>query len=189
MRHRDIALVDLASRGVKANETRPAASVACPRQSCAPSMRHFACTLRCDAFHRHSSRMTPGLAPCGRRNSCPGKYSYVPDMPADHGNADIYIDSNGCPTERIRVGGQEIVVHYDDIPESDITTVRGLRCTTPIRTVIDIAPETPTADLERIIRDCLDRGLFTVEEALARIDQPDMAARVGAHMVRSALPT
>jgi hypothetical protein len=78
-------------------------------------------------------------------------------------------------------------VHYDHIPESDITTVRGLRCTTPIRTVIDIAPETPAAELERTIRDCLDRGLFTVEEALARIDQPDMAARVGAHMVRSAL--
>jgi hypothetical protein len=127
------------------------------------------------------------LAPCGRRNSCPGKFSYVPGMPTDPRNDDIYIDSNGCPTERIRVGGQEIVVHYDDIPESDITTVRGLRCTTPLRTVIDIAPETPTAELERIIRDCLDRGLLTVEEALSRIDRPDMAARVGAHMVRSAL--
>ena len=139
------------------------------------------------AFHQRSSRMAPSLAPCGRRNSCPGKFSYVPDMRTAQGNDDIYIDSNGCPTERIRVGAQEIVVHYDDIPESDITTVRGLRCTTPIRTVIDIAPETPTAELERIIRDCLDRGMFTVDEALARIDQRDMAARVGARMVRSAL--
>lgn len=103
-------------------------------------------------------------------------------------NDDIYIDSNGCLTERIRVGGQEIVVHYDDLPESDITTVRGLRCTTPIRTVIDIAPETPTAELERIIRDCLDHGLFTVDEALARIAQPDMADRAGAQLVRAALP-
>jgi hypothetical protein len=108
-------------------------------------------------------------------------------MSTDQANDDIYIDSNGCPTERIRVGDQEIVVHYDDIPESDITTVRGLRVTTPIRTVIDIAPEMPAAELDRIIRDCLDRNLFTVEQALARIDQPDMAVRVGAHMVRSAL--
>jgi Lon protease-like protein len=108
-------------------------------------------------------------------------------MSTDQANDDIYLDSNGCPTERIRVGGQEIVVHYDDIPESDITTVRGLRCTTPIRTVIDLAPEMPAADLERIIRDFLNRGLFTVEQALARTNQPDMAARVGAHMVRSAL--
>ena len=108
-------------------------------------------------------------------------------MSTDQANDGMYIDPNGCPTERIRVGGQEVVVHYDDIPESDITTVRGLRCTTPLRTVIDIAPETPSRELVRIIRDCLDRGLFTLEEALARIDQPDMAARVGAQMVRSAL--
>jgi hypothetical protein len=108
-------------------------------------------------------------------------------MSTDPADEDIYIDSNGCPTERIRVGGQEVVVHYDDVPESDITTVRGLRCTTPIRTVIDIAPDMSSPELERIIRDCLDRGLFTVEDALARIDQPDMAARAGAHMVRSAI--
>ena len=98
-----------------------------------------------------------------------------------------YIDSNGCPTELVRIGGQEIVVHYDDIPESDITTVDGLRVTTPIRTVIDIAPDMPARDLDRIIRDCLDRGLFTVDEARARLDQPDMTARAGAHIVRTAL--
>jgi len=33
----------------------------------------------------------------------------------------------------------------------------------------------------------LDHNLFTVKQALARIDQPDMAARVGAHIVRAAL--
>ena len=108
-------------------------------------------------------------------------------MSTGQANDDIYIDSNGCPSERIRVGGQEIVVRYDDIPESDITTVRGVRCTTPIRTVIDVAPDMPTAELERIVRDGLDRGLFSVEQALARIGQSDMAARPGAHMVRSAL--
>lgn len=78
-------------------------------------------------------------------------------------------------------------MHYDDIPESDITTVRGLRVTTPIRTVIDIAPDMPAPDLERIIRDCLDRGLFTVDEALNRLHQPDMTARAGAHKVLAAL--
>jgi hypothetical protein len=108
-------------------------------------------------------------------------------MSSNPANDGMYIDSNGCPTERIRVGGHEIVVHYDDLPESDVTTFRGVRCTTPIRTVIDIAPEMHSSELQRIIRDFLDRGLFTVDEALARIDQPDMAARVGARMVRSAL--
>lgn len=108
-------------------------------------------------------------------------------MSTDEAVNDIYIDSNGFPTERVRFGGQTVVVHYDDIPESDITTVGGLRVTTPIRTVIDIAVDVAPTDLERIIRDFLDRGLFTIDEALARIDQPDMAARAGAHLVRAAL--
>jgi hypothetical protein len=110
-------------------------------------------------------------------------------MPAKHTKNDFYIDSNGCLTERIRVGGQEIVVHYDDIPESDITHIDGIRVTTPIRTVIDVAPDVRPRELARIIRDCLDRGLFTIEEALARLGQPDMAARKGAHLVRAALAT
>ena len=108
-------------------------------------------------------------------------------MSPDQGNDDVYIDANGCLTERVRVGDQEIVVHYDDLPESDITTVDGLRVTTPIRTVIDIAPDMTSAELEGIIQDCLDRALFTLEEARARVTQPDMATRAGAHMVRAAL--
>ena len=110
-------------------------------------------------------------------------------MPAKQTKNDVYIDSNGCLTERIRVGSQEVVVHYDDIPESDITNIDGIRVTTPIRTVIDIAPDVRPRELARIIRDCLDRGLFTIEEALARLGQPDMAARKGAHLVRAALAT
>jgi hypothetical protein len=110
-------------------------------------------------------------------------------MPAKPTKDDVYIDSNGCLTERIRLGGQEVVVHYDDIPESDITNIDGIRVTTPIRTVIDIAPDVRPRELARIIRDCLDRRLFTIEEALTRLDQPDMAARKGAHLVRAALAT
>ncbi|MFZ0716410.1 hypothetical protein, partial [Mycobacterium sp.] len=62
------------------------------------------------------------------------------------------------------------------------------RCTTALRTVIDIAPETSESDLIRIVRDCLDRGLFTTEEALTRLAQPDMASRRGAEMLRRSLP-
>lgn len=74
------------------------------------------------------------------------------------------IDANGCLTETINLGDQKVVVHYDDIPESDITTVRGLRVTTPLRTVIDLAPELSDPDLERIVDNCLDRRLFTVDK-------------------------
>jgi hypothetical protein len=66
--------------------------------------------------------------------------------------------------------GQDIIVHYDDIPDSDVTSVDGIPCTTPLRTVIDIAPETEAAELERIVRNCLERRLFRREEALARTD-------------------
>jgi hypothetical protein len=109
-------------------------------------------------------------------------------MPDDDSINDMYIDANGCPTEVVVHGDQTVVIHYDDIPESDVTTVRGLRCTTPIRTVIDIATQTPERELRRIVQDCLDRGLFTIEEASRRLAQPDMASRRGAELLRQVLP-
>ncbi len=95
----------------------------------------------------------------------------------------FFIDANGCPTERIVIGGQAVVVHYDDIPDKDVTTVRGMRCTTALRTVIDIAPDCASDELERIVADCLERSLFTVEEALARIREDDMVHRPGARLL------
>jgi hypothetical protein len=112
---------------------------------------------------------------------------YAAAMSHDPANDDIYIDANGCPTERRVLGDQTVVVHYDDIPASDVTTVHGLPCTTPLRTVIDIAPEVTVAEFERMVRDCLDRGLFSVEEALARIARPDMASRPGARLLGQCL--
>lgn len=98
------------------------------------------------------------------------------------------IDANGCPTETTSIGGQRVVIHYDAIPESDVTTVDGLRVTTPLRTVIDLAPELSSSDLRRVVDDCLDRRLFTVDDALVRLAAPDMATRKGARILRSQLP-
>ena len=108
-------------------------------------------------------------------------------MPDDHRSKDMYVDANGCPTEVVRFGDQEVHVRYDDIPESDVTTVRVLRCTPPIRTVIDIAPTTSEPELKRIVQDFLDRGLFTIEEAMTRLAQPDMVSRRGAEILRRIL--
>ena len=105
------------------------------------------------------------------------------DLPDD----DLFIDGNGVLAERRWIGGQLVVVRYDDLPESDITTVHGLRVTTPIRTLIDIAPDCEPEELERMLRDCLRRGLVTVNEARHRLAQPDMSTRPGAHLVRLAL--
>ena len=97
------------------------------------------------------------------------------------------VDSNGCATESVRVGGQTVVVHYDDVPDSDITTVRGIPCTTALRTVIDIAVDLDPSQLHDIVSDCLERHLFTVDEAMASIAQPDMSSRPGARLLRAEL--
>ena len=106
------------------------------------------------------------------------------DLPAEP----LGVDGNGVPTERMWFGEQEVIIHREDVPETDVTTLHGLPCTTPLRTVIDIAPEVETSHLEEIVEDCLERGLFTLEQALRRINEPDMVDRRGAELLRRALP-
>ena len=102
-------------------------------------------------------------------------------------NDDFFIDANGCRTERVLMGGLEVIVHYDDIPDKDVTTVDGTPCTTALRTMIDLAPTTEPDELRRMVDECLRRRLFTVDEALARCGELDMLARSGAHLVRKLL--
>ena len=101
-------------------------------------------------------------------------------MPFDESVPVYYLDPRGHLVEHVTVDGQEVHLHYRDIPESDITTLHGLRLTTPLRTVIDIAPTVDGDQLAIMVQDCLDRGLFTVEEAWARISEPDMVVDPGA---------
>jgi hypothetical protein len=98
------------------------------------------------------------------------------------------VDGNGLITERAWIGDQEVIIHHDDdLPESDITTVHGIRCTTPLRTAIDLAPELSTEIFAEVVQDFLERGLFTVDEAWRRLGEPDMATRRGADLLRQLL--
>ena len=99
----------------------------------------------------------------------------------------IGVDGNGVPTEHGRVAGKEVIVQYDDIPAKDITTVRGIPCTTALRTVIDIAPDLDEAHLDQVVEDGLARRLFDIDEARARIAEPDMRRRRGADLLARAL--
>jgi hypothetical protein len=99
----------------------------------------------------------------------------------------LHVDRDGILVERCKIGGQEVIVHYDDIPESDITVLDSLRVTTALRTVIDIAADVEPDHLERIVDDVLERRLFTLDEAHARLAQPDMATRSGAIVMREFL--
>ena len=85
------------------------------------------------------------------------------------------VDVNGCPTEDFELADGLVRLRYDDVPESDITTVDGIRVTTPLRTVIDLAADLDATQLDRMVRTCLERRLFSVAEAGARLDRPDMA--------------
>ena len=98
------------------------------------------------------------------------------------------VDGNGLLTEHASLGEFDVIIHRDDVPETDITTVRGIRCTTALRTVIDLAPEVTPSNLDIMVRDFLERGLFTVEEAWRRLAEPDMVGRKGAELLRKALP-
>lgn len=98
-------------------------------------------------------------------------------------------DANGDPTEiRLLDTGDEATIHYVDVPEGDVTVVRGIPCTTALRTVIDLAPSMEAEHLGRVVDDALRRELFTVEEARARLAEPDMAERPGAMLLAQVLP-
>ena len=117
----------------------------------------------------------------------PANRPYDPAMPREQGDFAFNVDANGFLTKRVVLGGQDVLIHYVDMPELDITTVRGLRCTTGLRTVIDIASGINKAELDVIVRDCLERRLFSRKEAMARIAQPDMRTHPGAQLLRQAL--
>jgi hypothetical protein len=106
-----------------------------------------------------------------------------PDVDAEP----LHVDRDGILVERRNVGGQDLIIHYDDIPESDITVLDGIRVTTALRTVIDIAADVEPDHLERIVDDVLGRRLFTLDEAHERLAQPDMATRSGAILLRELL--
>lgn len=97
-------------------------------------------------------------------------------------------DGNGCFTELWRTDDVDVVVHYDDVPESDVTVVDGIRCTTLIRTLIDLAPECEPDEIAAMIDDALGRGTLRLDEAWARVTAADMIDRPGARIIRALLP-
>lgn len=107
--------------------------------------------------------------------------------PAPQGPGPVEYDPNGCPIERRWINGEQVVIHYDDIPECDLSMVDGIPCTSAVRTVIDLAPELSAAELDEMVRTALRRRLFTVAEMNERLAADDMRRRGGAVLVRKAL--
>lgn len=97
---------------------------------------------------------------------------------------DLGLDANGCPLEEWEMNGIVVLVHVDDLPESDLTMINGVRVTTPARTVIDLAASLLPTQLDDLLRDFLVRGVITVEELGDRLAEPDMVSRPGAQVLR-----
>lgn len=101
---------------------------------------------------------------------------------------DVLIDGNGDLTEVRFIGGHEVHLHFADIPDTDVTVLDGIPCTTALRTLIDIAPDYETDDvLAEVVADCLERRLFTLAEAWGRLREQDMRTRPGAVRLRALL--
>jgi len=149
------------------------------------------CGVAPEGFHHLGCDMQRCPLCAGQMISCDCRFDEDGPDPDDEDNElvgkALYLDENGCFTEVKNIGGVEVIVHYDDVPESDITEIDGIRVTTALRTVIDLAPSVSPEELVDMIDDSLRRGLFTVEEALTRTSQPDMIERRGAQLVRARL--
>jgi len=59
-----------------------------------------------------------------------------------------------------------LVLHFADLPQSDIGAVHGVRVTKPMRTILDLLEggEIPPADLRQALREALRRGLIRRSE-------------------------
>jgi hypothetical protein len=136
------------------------------------------------------------LQPCpvcrGAIFSCGCRFDEDGDGDSDDGCWDVGepvgVDGNGVLVERVVWAGGEVLVRHQELPESDITMVRGIRCTTALRTVIDLAAELDAGELPAVVSDALARRLFTVEEAWQRLEQPDLARHSGALRLGQILP-
>jgi hypothetical protein len=146
---------------------------------------HPGCDLqRCPVCHRQ-------LMSCGCHFDEDGEDSEVDDVRDDEwfdsSLEPFGVDAAGLPTAKTSLHGGEVVVHFGEYPSGDITTVDGLRCTTALRTCIDLATEVTPDLIRRMIADCLSRGLFSIDDAKQRLVDPDMARHPGAELVRRAI--
>ncbi len=89
---------------------------------------------------------------------------------------------NGSDVELHRFEHYDVVMHFEDLPESDLGLVDGVRCTSVIRTLIDCAPEMTPIEFDRCVQNALDRQLFRLAEAWERVAQPDMDSHPGARI-------
>ena len=96
------------------------------------------------------------------------------------GDIHISVPRRSCP----RHAG--IVVHRRTLTDSDVTWHRGIRVTTPIATLIDIAPSLTRDELEAAINEADKRNLTDPDQLRSALDDV-VGRRPGAAQLRSTL--
>jgi hypothetical protein len=74
---------------------------------------------------------------------------------------------------------------HQRLPAKDRALLLGV---SPTPLALDLPSDIAASHLDEILEDCLERGLFTVEEAWLRLDEPDRLGLRGADLLRRALP-
>jgi predicted transcriptional regulator of viral defense system len=70
-----------------------------------------------------------------------------------------------------------VVLHRDELPESDIEDRVGFRITTPLRTIIDVASQSPDEEqLGRAIEQAATEGLLALRSLRSRAEVVDVGA-------------
>jgi len=70
-----------------------------------------------------------------------------------------------------------LVLHHARLPETDVLDRSGFRVTTPTRSIIDVAADSPDEDqLARAIDEALHEGLLTIRNLRARSEVVDSRA-------------
>jgi hypothetical protein len=85
-----------------------------------------------------------------------------------------------------RVDG--VVVHrVARLADDDLTSVRGLTVTTPVRTIVDLAGVLAADELEAVLTRACTLPTVTVRAVLGRLDAVGSAGRPGASLLRALL--
>jgi hypothetical protein len=81
-----------------------------------------------------------------------------------------FIHVSADTPHRISLSG--VVGHRSGVLEvGDVTTRYGMRCTSPLRTVIDLSGPMSVAELGKVVDDFLRRNLLKLEELRERVDR------------------
>ncbi len=76
-----------------------------------------------------------------------------------------------------------VAVHTGVLPPEDVTEHTGFRVTTPVRSLVDVAPTVEADQLARAIDDARDAGLLTARQLRERAEAVD--AKAALHVERA----